>query len=388
MNTKSNQYNLFINENSMHLSLDDKESENLLQILLILFHIPGIGIKTIQNLYENILESTLKIKFNSDHTHINKVIESIFLNYDNKDSERIKTKILKGINNSIDKGYESYEELQNSGINFIPLGHVEYPKNLLRLENPPKWIFIKGNKSLLNSDSNIAVVGTRTPTINSKLLTTQITSYLVENNFVIVSGLARGIDEASHKAVVNNYGQTVGVLGQSINSKLNLDLQELELKILECDGAIISEYFPSLIPNKDSFLRRNEIIVALSKLLLPIEISSLKSGTAATIRRAKKIDTEVLSFKYNTSVKNIINSYNILKELDCKILKISSSNFHEFENFLKDFFKNHNFTPNYEQRQELLFKNLLKTIRLHKEKMNIDNKSIENFISFLKNTNF
>jgi predicted Rossmann fold nucleotide-binding protein DprA/Smf involved in DNA uptake len=114
----------------------------------------------------------------------------------------------------------------------------------------------------------------------------QCAAELVRRNVVVLSGLAKGIDENAHVGAIDYFGQSIAVLGQGIAHHESGGDTVLANRILDFDGAVISEYLPKDSSSRNSFLRRNELQVALSRVVIPIESPSLESGTGATIRRA------------------------------------------------------------------------------------------------------
>lgn len=105
----------------------------------------------------------------------------------------------------------------------------DYPQNLLKIPNSPEIIFAIGNLSLLNTFS-IAIVGSRNYTLDSKLLTIQLTKDLVKQGITIISGMARGIDSISHKACIDSGGNTIAILGCGFQI---VEYQKIYKQILE-----------------------------------------------------------------------------------------------------------------------------------------------------------
>ncbi len=169
-------------------------------------------------------------------------------------------------------------------VTLVSILEKTYPKSLLYYEDMPLLLYCKGDISLLNKDC-IAVVGTRYPTKYGQRVTEDFVNYLIER-FVIVSGLARGVDSISHRCALNNRGQTIAVLGCGIDKCYPSENFQLYTDI-ENNGLIISEYDVGVGVNAHNFPARNRIISGLSKCVLVTEAGK-KSGTMITIDYAEK----------------------------------------------------------------------------------------------------
>lgn len=170
-----------------------------------------------------------------------------------------------------------------------------YPIALSFLPNPPKQLFVIGNPKILNEKS-IAIVGTRKPTDYG----IEVAKYFAKNlsqHFVVVSGLAYGIDTVALDAAVNAKGKPViGVIGSGLNRtsfypQINWFLA---MKIIREGGAIISEYPPGTPPLKHHFPARNRIIAGLSEGTLVVE-AGIKSGALITANLALDNNKEVFA---------------------------------------------------------------------------------------------
>ena len=163
---------------------------------------------------------------------------------------------------------------------FITILDDEYPESLRQVTKPPFVLFYHGDISLISDKNNkIAVVGSRDNTQYGEDVTNKFVSYLAKD-FVIISGLARGIDGIAHRCAINAGGKTVAVIGQGINVcylEQNEDIYE------ECkkNHLVISEYPNSVSPSPWNFPIRNRIIAGLCDTLLITE-GKINSGTQIT----------------------------------------------------------------------------------------------------------
>ena len=157
-----------------------------------------------------------------------------------------------------------------------------YPIELRNTYNPPVLLFYQGNIELLNSPK-LAVVGSRTASQQGIKSVEKIIKEL-QNRFVIVSGLARGIDTVAHMASLKNGGQTIAVIGTGLATyypKENKGLQDYLAK----NQLVLSEYEPTAQPLKYHFPERNRIIAGLATGLVVAE-AKLRSGSLITCERA------------------------------------------------------------------------------------------------------
>ncbi|QNF18496.1 DNA-processing protein DprA [Aeromonas jandaei] len=176
---------------------------------------------------------------------------------------------------------ESQEELfrhNQLGISLIPIGEIGYPKSLAMTENPPAILYVRGNLSILDQLPGVAVVGSREVSSNGVEITKRITTQLSKAGFVIVSGLAIGVDTMAHRATLQNKGLTIAVLAHGLEEAKPKQNARLGHEILENGGAWVSEYPIDRRVLKQSFVQRNRIQVGLSAGSILVE-ASLGSGT-------------------------------------------------------------------------------------------------------------
>lgn len=155
----------------------------------------------------------------------------------------------------------------------------EYPEKLRQMYRPPLVLFSRGDLSLLQKEI-ITIVGSRYPTNYSKNVINRLVPNLLEQNYVIASGLAKGVDALAHQAVLNNEGRTIAVVGNGLNysyPKQNCDLQ----KEITQKGLLISEYLPDTPPRPFRFPERNRILAGLSTGVIVTEAKE-KSGSLIT----------------------------------------------------------------------------------------------------------
>lgn len=175
------------------------------------------------------------------------------------------------------------KDIEDSDIKTVFLCEDNYPKLLKEIYDPPIMLYALGNLDLLNTRC-ISIVGTRRPTRYGVDMTVNFARDLAVNRLTIVSGLARGIDSAAHKAALDNDCNTIAVLGSGIDVIYPAENYYLYEKIAKY-GLIVSEYKPKTPPNAYHFPERNRIISGLSEGLLVTEAGE-KSGTMITLELA------------------------------------------------------------------------------------------------------
>lgn len=159
------------------------------------------------------------------------------------------------------------------------------PKSLKNIPDPPKVLYVLGNEKLLASDKIIAIVGTRQMTDYGKMITAKLTKELVNKDYIIVSGMALGVDGVAHQTAIENSGKTIAVLGAGPDIIYPPQHKELYQKILASGGAIVSEIPPGKTVPVHIFKARNRLISGLARGVLVTE-GSIHSGSLITVKYA------------------------------------------------------------------------------------------------------
>ena len=171
------------------------------------------------------------------------------------------------------------KNLQSQGVTCLTIASDNYPKLLKETYQCPINLYLKGDTSLLDKRC-LAIVGTRNPSNYGKSITHDFASKLASSGLVIVSGLAMGVDKISHEATLEVGGKTIAVLGAGFNyiyPAMNTNLA----KEIEKVGLLVSEYAPSVSPQKYDFPARNRIVAGLCEGILVTEAGE-HSGTLYT----------------------------------------------------------------------------------------------------------
>jgi DNA processing protein len=166
------------------------------------------------------------------------------------------------------------QKLIIANVDFLILSDKEYPLLLKQINNPPFVLYVKGDKELLHQTDKskfVAIVGTRKITDYGREVTKQITESFVQAGWVVVSGLAYGVDACAHTVTVENNGKTIAVLGCGVDCCTPREKLPLYNRIIKDGGCIISESPLGSEPTKGSFPSRNRIIAGISQAVIVTE---------------------------------------------------------------------------------------------------------------------
>lgn len=184
------------------------------------------------------------------------------------------------------------ERLRERGVRVVSYRGPGYPRRLLHLHQPPPALYLLGPGDL-ERDRSVAVVGTRKATAYGRRAARDLAADLSRAGWTVVSGLARGVDAASHRAALDAGGRTAAVLGSGLDHRYpasNRDLYER----LEGEGLLVSEFPPSQPPRKWTFPKRNRIIAALTAGVVVVQ-APRRSGALITVDQALELGREVFA---------------------------------------------------------------------------------------------
>ncbi|WP_262964420.1 DNA-processing protein DprA [Methylobacter psychrophilus] len=205
----------------------------------------------------------------------------------------LKSDIIHAIKNPdwtiIDYDISWLEQKNNLAITF---NDTNYPLQLKEIADPPPILFVRGNPDLL-ALPQIAIVGSRNPSSLGEETAFNFAKTLCRHGFVITSGLALGIDAASHRGALNAQGFTIAVAGTGLDRVYPARHKDLATEIVTT-GAMISEFPPGTTAKANHFPRRNRIISGLCQGLLVVEAAK-QSGSLITARMALEQNREVFA---------------------------------------------------------------------------------------------
>lgn len=177
---------------------------------------------------------------------------------------------------------------------WTPADKGEYPRLLLEIFDPPPVLYYRGQVELQENQGSkplVGIVGTRNPSEYGRRWTRKISAALAHNGFVVVSGLADGIDTEAHRSALEAGGRTLAVLGTGVDVVYPPRNRDLYNQILN-QGLVLSEYPAGTPPDRGHFPSRNRIIAGLSRAVLVMEAPT-RSGALITARFANEYGRDV-----------------------------------------------------------------------------------------------
>jgi DNA processing protein len=186
--------------------------------------------------------------------------------------------------------------LDRYGVTPVPLGFPGYPAPLAGLTNPPPLLYFRG--AWADADLNaVAVVGSRSCTAYGKRVASEIARGLVRAGVTVVSGLARGIDGAAHRAALEAGGRTVAVMAGGLSEIYPPEHAELA-EAITARGCLVTETPMTVAPQPGMFPARNRIISGLSRAVVVVEANA-RSGALISARHAAEQGREVFAVPGN-----------------------------------------------------------------------------------------
>jgi DNA processing protein len=181
--------------------------------------------------------------------------------------------------------------LAGLGVGAVWLGDASYPPALASLPDAPDVLFVRG---VLSEDPAVAVVGTRRCTAYGRSIARSFGYAVARAGWVVVSGLARGVDGEAHRGLLAAGGSGIAVLGSGSNVVYPGENRGLHDALISAGGAVVTEYPPGTPPEAWRFPPRNRIIAGLSKAVVVVE-AAVKGGALITAAAAADQGTTVLA---------------------------------------------------------------------------------------------
>ena len=178
------------------------------------------------------------------------------------------------------KGQRDFDQLKVMPYTLLCEDDDDYPQALLEIPDPPPFLTVLG-KPIDAMQPAVAVVGTRNCSAYGQRVAREIAEDLAKDGFVVVSGLAIGIDQAAHQGAVNARGKTVAVLGSGLQKIYPSNSARIVDKILAQGGAVYSEFLPWQQAQKYQFVQRNRIISGMGQAVIVVEAGA-RSGALIT----------------------------------------------------------------------------------------------------------
>jgi DNA processing protein len=179
------------------------------------------------------------------------------------------------------------------GIRLVGRDESDYPGWLRRVYAPPPVLWARGALLAGEGERAIAVVGARGATGLGLSLARTLTRDLGEAGITVVSGLARGIDTAAHRGALDGRGRTVAILGSGLDRLYPAENASLA-RMIEEEGAVVSEFPLGTGPWRWNFPRRNRVIAGWGRAVVVVEAGA-RSGALSTARAALDEGREVMA---------------------------------------------------------------------------------------------
>lgn len=257
------------------------ETEQELFYQLALTFIPDVGAKTGRALYDHFGTATdiFKAKLHD-------------------------IKAIAGIDEKRSKGFRDPEVLRKTeeelkivakhGINILNFRNGNYPSRLAQCIDSPLILYYRGNANL-DAQKIVAIVGTRKSTDYGQRLVDELVEGLsAQEDILIISGLAAGIDTMAHRRCVELNIPTVGVLGHGLDRMYPVGNKKLAKEMIE-NGGLLTEFPFDTVPDKGKFPMRNRVVAGLADVTVVVE-SAISGGALITARMASGYNRDVAAF--------------------------------------------------------------------------------------------
>ena len=205
---------------------------------------------------------------------------------------------------------EEWERIQKSCVRLVTLHSPDYPRLLRHLPDPPPFLYVKGE--LRNTDTAIAIVGSRQASGYGIATTQKMARELARHGITVVSGMARGVDAAAHRGALMEEGPTIGILGCGIDIAYPRENRALFAE-MATRGALVSEFPMKTLPLAENFPRRNRIISGISRGILVVEAAE-GSGSLITAQCALEQGRDVYAIPGNIHSANSRGTNRLIKQ--------------------------------------------------------------------------
>ena len=186
-----------------------------------------------------------------------------------------------------------FEKAEQFGVRIVTPADADYPRQLREAPGAPLCLYVKGNAKAL-SKPMVALIGTRRATSYGRDFAQGLAYDLCKAGWGVVSGLALGIDAASHRGALDAGGVTVGVIGSGLDRFYPEENRALAREMVKKGGAVVSEFPFGRPPDQETFPIRNHVVAALARGVVAVE-APLRSGTLITTGIAADLGRTVMA---------------------------------------------------------------------------------------------
>jgi DNA processing protein len=236
--------------------------------------------------------------------------------------------VLLALNRLEELNLEYYQkELEKRSLRLMTLEDSDYPDALRTIEDPPVFLYVRGDLSVL-SQPCLAMVGTRAMSEYGKRVTSMLIPEIVGAGMVTVSGLAQGIDGEVARETLASGGKTVAIVGHGLGMIYPKAHEKLADEIVRSGGLILSEFPLDTHPDKYTFPARNRIIAALSLGTVVLE-AAMDSGSLITADLALGYNREVFAVPGSIFDPNYAGCHQLLIRGHAKLVRSAQDIFDE-----------------------------------------------------------
>ena len=214
----------------------------------------------------------------------------------------------------LDKANKILDKQEALGIKTLSIQDDEYPEKLKAIGNEaPVLIHCLGNLELLKEDKAIAVIGARAADKQGLNAAYKLGKEYAENGYIIVSGLAYGCDKAAHEGCLSVGGKTIAIVGSGLDIVHPIENSELQRKILEAGGLILSEQLLKQKASPRTLVSRNRLQAALSEAVILAQCP-IKSGSLHTMRFTRNYKKESLAVEFSKRTETNAGNFDLIDQ--------------------------------------------------------------------------
>jgi DNA processing protein len=202
-------------------------------------------------------------------------------------------------------------DVERGGMRAVTSFDSDYPRLLMEIPDPPFVLFAAGNLERFHSPA-VAIVGSRDASRYGRDVAARLSKDLSSVGVTVVSGFARGVDEAAHQAALDGPGGTIAVLGCGIDVDYPREHAGLKGE-LQRRNLMISEFLPGTEPRPANFPVRNRIIAGVASGVVVVE-ASRRSGSLITARLAGDFGRDVFAVPGSVFSPTSVGSHELLRD--------------------------------------------------------------------------
>ena len=202
-------------------------------------------------------------------------------------------------------------QLERAGMRIVTAFDAEYPPLLAEISDPPFLLYASGNLERLRLPA-VGVVGSRAATRYGRDVAARLSRELSQAGVTVVSGFARGVDEAAHQAAVGSPGGTIAVLGCGLDVDYPREHGSLK-EAMRARDLLVSEFPPGTEPMPRNFPVRNRIIAGLCSGIVVVE-ASRRSGSLITARLSNEFGRDVFAVPGSVFSETSIGTHELLRD--------------------------------------------------------------------------